>query len=127
MLGDGPVRIATSPFARCARTAELLADALPDATVERLAALAPDGSWRELLRWLGRRGGSETVVLVGHEPDLGKLAGSLLFGAPAALPLKKAGACLIQCVGDPAAGQGLLRWFLPPRTLRRLAGRKETV
>jgi len=53
-------------------------------------------------------------VLVGHEPDLGKLAGVLLFGAPAALPLRKAGACSIEFDNHCAAGKGRLRipWLL---------------
>lgn len=124
LLGEGPAVINTSPLERCLRTAALLAEALPNSELHKLGALAPGGSYHDVLRHLSRRGADETVVLVGHEPDLGKVAGALLFGAPAALPLKKAGACLIQCVGDPAAGQGQLRWFLPPRTLRHLARRK---
>lgn len=127
LLGDEPVTLLTSPLARCVQTAAALADAIPGTEVRRLPALAPGGSYHEVLRQLAKRGPEETVVLVGHEPDLGKLAGALLFGAPSALPIKKAGACLIQCVGDPAAGQGQLRWFLPPRILRKLAGKKTRV
>lgn len=127
LLGEESVSIVTSPLARCMRTAELLAETLEGSEVQKLAALAPGGSYHDVLRHLSRRGAEETVVLVGHEPDLGKLAGSLLFGAPAALPIKKAGACLIQCVGDPAAGQGRLAWFMPPKALGRLARRKEKV
>jgi len=65
------------------------------------------------------------VVLVGHEPHLGKLAGTLLFGAPAHLPIKKAGACAIDFEARPRAGGGQLVWFLPPRALRQLAGKKQ--
>lgn len=127
LLGEGPVRIATSPLARCAGTATLLAEAFGDTRIVTLRALAPGGSSHELLRFLARAKADDTVVLVGHEPDLGKFAGTLLFGAPAGLPLKKAGACLIQCVGEVAPAAGQLRWFLPPRALRRLAGKKACV
>jgi phosphohistidine phosphatase len=127
LLGEGPVRIATSPLTRCAETAALLAEALGDARVVSLPALAPGGSAHELLNFVTRGKADETVVLVGHEPDLGKFAGTLLFGAPAGLPLKKAGACLIHFVGEVAPGEGQLRWFMPPRALRRLAGKKACV
>jgi len=67
------------------------------------------------------------IALVGHEPDLGKLAGTLLFGAPSAVALKKAGACAIDFEGAIRPGSGRLCWFLTPRMLRRLARRKHRV
>lgn len=124
LLGEGRFFVSTSPLERCLQTAKLLAEALPDAELHKLGALAPGGSYHDVLRHLERHSAGQTLVLVGHEPDLGKLAGLMLFGAPAALPLKKGGACLIQFVGSPAAGKGQLRWFLPPRSLRHLARRK---
>jgi phosphohistidine phosphatase len=126
LLGGHVTAIATSPLARAARTAELLAEAAPDAALEALEALIPGRSYRAALAYLAGRAPDDTVVLVGHEPDLGKLAGMLVFGAPAALPLKKAGACLIQCVGDVAPGGGRLRWLMPPKALR-LARKKAKV
>ena len=69
----------------------------------------------------------ETVALVGHEPDLGKLAGTLVFGAPSALPLKKAGACAIQFEGAARPGAGRMVWLLTPRLLRRQAGKRDRV
>ena len=60
------------------------------------------------------------MALVGHEPDLGKLAGVLLFRAPASLPLKKAGACVISFtdVVRPRARAGS-SGSMPPKALRR--------
>jgi phosphohistidine phosphatase len=127
LLGEESLVVWTSPLTRCVQTAEIVAEALPESEVVKVAALAPGGSSHEILRHLAEQDGGDTLVLVGHEPDLGKLAGTLVFGAPAALPMKKAGACLIQFVGDPAAGEGELRWFLPPRVLRKLARRKAKV
>ena len=123
LIGEGPATIATSPLLRSARTAKLLAETLERSKVVTLDALAPGGSYRDVLRFLAQHRPGEIVVLVGHEPDLGKLAGVLLFGAPAALPLKKAGACLIQCVGEVGPGSGRLRWLLTPKMLRS-RGRK---
>ena len=122
-LEDAPDAIWTSPLRRAAQTAALLAESVgPDVLLEERETLEPGGSYRTLLEHLAAVKDTELLVLVGHEPDLGKLAGVLLFGAPAALPLKKAGACCIAFDEAPAPASGRLRWFLPARTLSRLAG-----
>lgn len=126
-LEPGLARILTSPLARAARTAELLAACAPEAPLARLDALAPGGSWRQTVAALAALDPEAHVALVGHEPDLGKLAGILVFGAPASLAIKKAGACAIEFDDGPVPGSGRLRWFLPPRLLRRLAGRGSRV
>lgn len=114
--------ILSSPFERAWHTAELVRDTLGGETkLDSAATLAPGRSVRALLQRVAEESPDATVVLVGHEPDLGKLAGTLLFGAPAAMPLKKAGACMISFDGVPASGAGTLRWFLPPRALARVA------
>jgi phosphohistidine phosphatase len=126
---ERPLRtILTSPLARCHRTAEILRDAcaLP-VPPESLPALAPGGSWREVLLRLGEESPEASIALVGHEPDIGKFAGVLLFGAPASLPLKKAGACSIEFEGPVTPGGGQLRWFLPPRALASIAGARSKV
>jgi phosphohistidine phosphatase len=122
--GDVSV-IATSGLARAARTAELLSERLGGPTPVKVEALEPGGSWREVMEFLASRRAAELVVLVGHEPDLGKLVGVMLFGAPRAIPLRKAGACALRFVGDVEPGNARLEWFLPPRTLRRLGRGKE--
>jgi phosphohistidine phosphatase len=125
---SGATQILTSPLLRCRDTAEILRANLEVAAApELLDSLAPEGSFRETLRRLQEFHSDETVIVVGHEPDLGKLAGVMLFGAPAALPLKKAGACALSFEGAPRAGSGVLQWFLPPRTLRALGRRKSPV
>ena len=114
--------VLTSPLVRAMQTAELLAaECERDAAPEALDALRPGASWHDVLARLESAPPDSTVALVGHEPDLGKLAGVMLFGAPAALPLKKAGACLIDFEARPDLGTGTLRWFLTPRMLRQMA------
>jgi len=123
MIGAPRARIMTSPFARAARTAELLRECSRGrATVEESALLVPGGPFRPVIAMLEKCRAGETLILVGHEPDLGKLAGTLLFGAPHPLPLRKAGACVIAFVGAVAPGKAALLGFYPPRVLRRLAG-----
>ena len=122
----GDVReIWTSPLARCQASAALLREACPGAKRVTVDALRPGGSWREIIEKLraGRREG--TIVLVGHEPDLGNLAGSLVFGAPRAMPLKKAGACAVDFGRDVEAGKGEIAWLLTPKVLRSLDRQKK--
>ena len=112
----------TSPLARATGTAALLHEAYRESRVQTVEALRPRGSWREIIEQLQRdRGAGGTLVLVGHEPDLGKLAGCLVFGAPRALPLKKAGACAIEFDGPVEAGKGQIAWFMTPKQLRALS------
>jgi phosphohistidine phosphatase len=115
-------RVFTSPLARCLQTAEILAQARGlDTVPETLEGLAPRGSWRVVLTRIAEESPDATIALVGHEPELGKLAGVMLFGAPRALALKKAGGCSIEFSGAISSGKGELRWFLPPRALARIA------
>lgn len=121
-----PTRILTSPLTRSAETAAIAQRVFGGSrAVETLAALAPGSSYTRVVETLAQFKPGETVALVGHEPDLGKLAGVLVFGAPAAtLPLKKAGVCIIDFAGRVEAGKGRLLAFLPPRLLRARAGAK---
>ena len=115
--------ILTSSLKRAKQTSDILATELlaPSAKVE--AALAPGGSQQVLLERLAKLETDQCVVLVGHEPDLGALAGKLVTGGASALPLKKAGACQIHFIGALEAGKGRLDWLLTPRVLRRVGQR----
>ncbi len=113
-------RVFTSPAKRAAESAQLLAAALGVAETEPLVSLAPGGAWRETLQRLSREPADTTLALVGHEPELGVLAATLLLSAEAdALAFKKAGACAIEC-DTPELGAGKLRWWLTPGALRAL-------
>ncbi len=128
-FADGAATVLTSPLVRAVETAAIACEALGGETaLERFEPLAPGGSYRAVFARLADMKSGACVVLVGHEPDLGKLAGMLLFGAPArSLPLKKAGACVIDFTAAPEPGGGHLHAFLPPRMLRRLAQRRSPV
>src|SRR5213593_3439622 len=70
--------IVTSPLRRAHETTALLHDVWPDAAVEILPALKPRGSAHAVLEHIAGHAPDSVVVLVGHEPDLGKLAGTLV-------------------------------------------------
>ncbi|MBA3709066.1 MAG: histidine phosphatase family protein [Planctomycetes bacterium] len=104
----------SSPWARARSTAELASSVwkLPLREVEWLAgeAMAAD----ERIALLPT---DADVVLVGHEPDLGLLAGALLGGT--ALQLKKAGVAILD--GKPAPGEMRLIGLLTPKIVLELA------
>jgi phosphohistidine phosphatase len=124
ILEDQVRVVLTSPFVRCAETAKIAADVLDVKKLDTLDALAPGGSFRKVIQAIPSSRASEAVVIVGHEPDLGRLAGMFVSTPQLALPLRKAGACAIRFDAAVVQGKGRLEWHLPPRILRRLAGRK---
>ena len=57
------------------------------------------------------------VLLVGHEPDLGRLAARLLGANPGAIQLRKAGLALLALPAGATPGSASLRLLLSPRSL----------
>jgi phosphohistidine phosphatase len=119
--------VASSPLTRAQQTARRVAQACGLEDFETSDVLSPGASYRRVLDWLRQHEAGGDIVLVGHEPDLGKLAGTLIFGAPTWLPLKKAGACAIVIDDELQPGTGRLAWFMQPKLLRRWSAHKEKV
>ncbi len=114
-------QVVTSPLQRARQTADLVAEGY-GIPVTELAALSPGGDTRAITRWLARREG-DVFLLVGHEPDLGRLASWYLTGSSESfLPLKKGAICLIHFEGKPAPTKGELRLLFTAGQLRRIAG-----
>jgi phosphohistidine phosphatase len=114
--------LATSPLTRAKETAEIVGKVFGAPEALELEPLAPGGSPKAVIEWLAQYDDGATVALVGHEPDLSRLAAVLLTGRDDTfVVLRKAGACLIECEGRPKAGAGALAWLLAPTQLRRLA------
>ena len=116
--------VLTSPYVRAKQTADIVAEVLGIPQKLRLCkALAPGGKPRELVAELTPHGRNDSrVLLVGHEPDLSRLASLLISGRPDAdITLKKAGLCVLDA-GEPAAGRcASLELLLSPKMLIRLA------
>lgn len=116
-LDIGFDRILTSPWARAARTAEMLAplcDAAPIAT--ELLCQSPRA---ELLAQIAELGDSTAVV--GHEPWLSELVAWLAFGDTRhgdAFVFKKAGMFWLE--GSAIPGGMSVRAMMPPKFLREL-------
>ncbi|HJW81288.1 MAG TPA: phosphohistidine phosphatase SixA [Acidiferrobacterales bacterium] len=120
-LIPGISQIATSPLVRARQTAEIVATAGNSPEVMSLPVLAPGGDVRVVLAWLRAQPSDATLVLVGHEPDLGLLAGWLLSGKQTGfVQFKKGAAALIEFAGAPAAGKGKLAWMLTAAQLSEI-------
>jgi len=120
-LLPGLTQIATSPLARARQTAEIVAAVFDGVDVMTLSALSPGTAPRTVLTWLRTQPNDTTLALVGHEPDLGQLAGWLLSGRPSGfVQFKKGAAALIEFADAPAAGKGTLAWLLTAAQLAEI-------
>jgi phosphohistidine phosphatase len=113
--------IVTSPYARAAQTAELLAKAWPDVAVEPSPVLEPGSRPEQFAEFMSGRRGLKVVAAVGHEPDLGLLATWCMTGHDESrVAFKKAGACLIEFDRQVARGGGVMHWLMGPKQLAAL-------
>ena len=76
--------VVASPAVRAQQTAEALGQ-----KITTVRSLAPGASVSEILKAAGWPGGGGTVVLVGHQPDLGNAVAYLVSGGEADWRLKK--------------------------------------
>jgi len=112
--------ILTSPLVRAKQTAELLATGLTDRPhVVTIESLAPGGTVASVVADLEKHAKRSTIALVGHEPGIGELA-ARLAGSKTPFTFKKGGVCRIDVDALPPHGAGQLRWFMPPKMLKRI-------
>jgi len=120
-LVDAVDVIAASPLVRAQETAEIVAKAYGDLSVETIEELTPASDPSALADWLSRHASSNVVAVVGHEPHLGKLVTWLMAGAGTSrVEMKKAGAALLEFSSQVGEGGGTLQWLLTGSQLRRL-------
>jgi phosphohistidine phosphatase len=108
-----------SPKVRARQTAELAAEQWSKSDRERLQShppLAGGFAAQQVLEQLETLGPDGRLLLVGHEPDLSRLAGELTGGR---IDLKKGGLAVVRLEG--AAG-GELAVLLRPREIALIAG-----
>lgn len=122
-LGIAPSSIWSSPLARAQQTAEIVRDVLDVAAAINITTdLKPGGSHEALQNALGQAGVHESVMLVGHEPDLSMFASRLLTGSPdgMAIEVKKGSLIAIDLPYLRADSRGTLLFMLQPRQLREM-------
>ncbi|HEX3835896.1 MAG TPA: histidine phosphatase family protein [Steroidobacteraceae bacterium] len=113
-------RLITSPLVRARDTATLLHNAgLPEPIEE--SVLAPGRTAARVLAVL-RAHDAQSIVMVGHEPDLGRLLAVCIAGPDVRLALRfrKGGSACLSFPGAPRVGEATLEWLLPPKTVRAL-------
>jgi phosphohistidine phosphatase len=112
--------IITSPLVRTRQTADVISESLQGKpAVVTSDALAPAGTPAAVIQEVARHARLARIALVGHEPNLGELAAQLI-GARSPIEFKKGAVCRIDFDVLPPKGLGLLRWFIPPKVLRKL-------
>ncbi|MEG4571563.1 phosphohistidine phosphatase SixA [Microcoleus sp. N3A4] len=113
--------ILTSPLLRAAQTAQILQTVGLSSQIEESPALAPSGDIQNWLEWYQQwpARGSRSLAVVGHQPDLGRWAETLLWGTTQdALILKKAGTIglILPETGSPV-GRSQMFWLTGPKFL----------
>jgi phosphohistidine phosphatase len=123
-LGATLDRVCTSPLVRARQTARILAGAWrPPPAIALTEALDPDRSIAEVLSFLADLTSPGPVALVGHEPQLGRLAAALT-GARAPFSFKKGGVACLVCPERAGRGRARLEWLATPAMLRAVGARR---
>lgn len=116
---DAPIdAILTSPLKRGQQAAVGLAEhlGLKHLEVRECGALAPGGSSKKVAKLL-RKTDAQHVLVVGHEPDLGRHTAFLIGGKRARIEFAKGGMALILSDDPVRRGTGTLVWMLTPAWL----------
>jgi phosphohistidine phosphatase len=120
--GIAPAIIFTSPLLRAVQTAEILAERLNhEGPVFVARALSPGFDLRDFRSLLVDAGAPEEAAFVGHEPDLGDLAATLL-ALPGGFPLRKGAVVALELDGGATKGAATFLWRTDGKgTVTRLA------
>jgi phosphohistidine phosphatase len=114
--------IAASPLVRAAETAQIVARKFRKAEKETASFLRPTAAPDAFEVWLSKHTDLDRVMVVGHEPQLGRLITWLVAGTEgSAVELRKGGAALVEFDGQPERGKGKLEWLMGPKELAAIA------
>jgi phosphohistidine phosphatase len=118
-----PNLIVSSPYIRAQQTAEILAKVLK--YKQELAfsdALVPMGNADNIIGEINEKYSVDELVLVGHEPCLSVLIGTLIAGNPElAINIKNGGVCCLSSDDLHTERKAVLEWVLTPKLLTKLA------
>jgi phosphohistidine phosphatase len=109
-----PKTIWHSPYARAKETALFIALKMPKAKIRETPMLVPEADPREIFVALaGGKGGD--VLLVGHQPHLGRTLGLAVTGnADVEIPMHKGSIARVSFPGSHPSPPGSLKWLLSP-------------
>jgi len=111
--GVAPSLILTSPFKRALQTAQLAAEILEyKGELLRTKSLEPDSSPKLVWDEIRVHKDEEQILLAGHEPLFGRLAGYLLGSPNLEVDFKKGAIFCVELDRFSAEPHGVLRWML---------------
>ena len=110
--------IVSSPLKRARQTAQLVGTEMGyDARVEVSPALEPDADYAQFQKMLAHYAGFESVLVVGHNPNIFQFLGRLITGnGGAAIRMRKGSVARLKMDRHPA----LLQWLIDPRSARAI-------
>jgi phosphohistidine phosphatase len=121
IVGDVDL-ILSSPLIRAHDTAKIVARALgAEHKLENCRELIPGSSLKNLISFLTKYKGLKSIMLVGHQPDLGYVASALLGSNESIIEFKKGAICAVEISSLSPRSKGVLLWHLQPKQLRALA------
>lgn len=115
--GFAPARIATSPYARCRQTAEIIARQIDgNVKIDELESLEPGSDLEPLIDWSNEQRGAD-VCWVGHSPDVERLTAALTSDGSAGVRFAKGAIAAVYFDGGVSAGAGELHWLVTAKIL----------
>jgi phosphohistidine phosphatase len=117
-----PTIILASPLRRAVQTAEAVRRSLPEAGYLLSEYLVPGNDERQLFAQLNGLP-AEAALLIGHEPQLRRVASVLLSGTPhLRIELRTGTLLCLDCSRGIGPGLGVLRWMLTFDQMSRPGG-----
>ena len=115
--------ILTSPFLRASDTAQIVASEFSNRRhLQQSELLEPEANLKELVRHLAALHRKESLLLVGHEPQLSALLATLLGArTPESFKMKKGALCLLEIEKIRFGPCAKLEWMLTGKHLARFA------
>ncbi len=110
--------VLTSPLVRCRETAEGLLLHLGRTAAEAnvLDLLAPGGSTKKLMKYL-RTLEVNSILLVGHNPDIQEHIAYLIGDKAAQIKVVKGALACVNCEASPRKAEGQLVYLITPEWL----------
>jgi phosphohistidine phosphatase len=111
--------VISSPLKRAAQTASLVGNEMGyEGKLQFHDGLRPSATFADFRRLLGSYAKHETIMVVGHNPNLSEFAGRCISetGCEAVVDLKKGAVARVEI----GRNSGILNWCLTPKILRAL-------
>jgi len=111
--------IVSSPLKRATQTASLVGNEMGyEGELQMENALRPGAAFPEFRRMLEKYSGQESIMVVGHNPNLSQFLGAVISesGGEASVDLKKGAVARVEM----RRNSGTLHWCLTPKALRTL-------